>query len=353
MSKGSIQKYNWKSAMFILSKKQNNNKQRCFFNAEDNLLDDSPNLPLDDRIFQPEGYECDTIKKCEHTKQLPSPPAQINFPPITPTPKSPLLVGGRQGKLPTTACEVYDFSTNKWTKLQDIPSKRVFAMYASTESHLFSVGGLLQPANLGFSDACEVFSIEKGDLGVLANMGDDVLNDNNDSTCVKQNNVTIDWQHELQAVTWVRLVFTNNDDIADVEALYFEDQNSEPYETCGHHYLKIHKTGNTAIDLHCVNSFFIRLLKVSWNSDSPLCSVYVSGGRNVAPGSRQVKWNIQDKRPTSIDTLTDGHYENKGCLMMISNVTLQLFFWKSIFSSEIRLFTDPRVYYILHYNLPV
>ncbi|KAK6964075.1 laminin subunit alpha-like isoform X3, partial [Biomphalaria glabrata] len=115
------------------------------------------------------------------------------------------------------------------------------------------------------------------DLGVLANMGDDVLNDNNDSTCVKQNSVTIDWQHELQAVTWVRLVFTNNDDIADVEALYFEDQNSEPYETCGHHYLKIHKTGNTAIDLHCVNSFFIRLLKVSWNSDSPLCSVYVSG----------------------------------------------------------------------------
>ncbi|KAH9489618.1 Kelch domain-containing protein 8B [Bulinus truncatus] len=71
------------------------------------------------------------------------------------------LLGGRQGKIPTTACEVYDFSTKKWSKFQDIPSKRVFAMYAASDSHIFSVGGLLQPASDGFSDVCEVFSIEK------------------------------------------------------------------------------------------------------------------------------------------------------------------------------------------------
>lgn len=69
--------------------------------------------------------------------------------------------GGRQGKLPTAAFEVFDFSTNSWEKLPDVPSKRVFAMYTSSDSHIFSMGGLKQPASEGFSDACEAFDVEK------------------------------------------------------------------------------------------------------------------------------------------------------------------------------------------------
>ncbi|KAI8779757.1 laminin subunit alpha isoform X3 [Biomphalaria glabrata] len=183
-------------------------------------------------------------------------------------------------------------------------------------------------------------SCQYRDLGVDAIMDDGVLNDNNDSTCVKQNNITIDWQLEIQVVTWVRLVFTSNDDIADVEALYFEDQSSEPYESCDHHRLQFHKTRNTAIDFHCESSLFIRSLKVSWQSDSPLCSVYVSGARNVAPGSRKVKWRAEEKRPITIDTLTDGNYGNTGCLAMNSSVTLEFSFWKNVYSSEVRFFTD-------------
>ena len=70
--------------------------------------------------------------------------------------------GGRQGKLPCLAFEVYDFFDEKWRKLPDVPSKRVFAMYAATETHIVSLGGLMQPGNRGFSDACEVFDIETG-----------------------------------------------------------------------------------------------------------------------------------------------------------------------------------------------
>ena len=70
--------------------------------------------------------------------------------------------GGRQGKLPCLAFEVYDFFDEKWRKLPDVPSKRVFAMYAATEKHIVSVGGLMQPGNRGFSDACEVFDLETG-----------------------------------------------------------------------------------------------------------------------------------------------------------------------------------------------
>ena len=35
-------------------------------------------------------------------------------------------------------------------------------MYAATDTHIFSVGGLNQPASLGFSEVCEVYDIAKG-----------------------------------------------------------------------------------------------------------------------------------------------------------------------------------------------
>lgn len=80
------------------------------------------------------------------------------------------VCGGRQGKLPNTALECYDFTEDKWEKLPDIPSKRVFAMYAASDKFIFSIGGLKQPATEGFSDACEVFDIEKKEWKIGANM---------------------------------------------------------------------------------------------------------------------------------------------------------------------------------------
>jgi len=71
-------------------------------------------------------------------------------------------VGGRQGKLPVAAFEVFDFATSKWRQLPDIPSKRVFAVYAHSDSHIYSVGGLNADAKQGFSDVTEVFDLEKG-----------------------------------------------------------------------------------------------------------------------------------------------------------------------------------------------
>ena len=73
-----------------------------------------------------------------------------------------IFIGGRQGKIPNTAFEAFDFETNKWQTLPNIPSKRVFPSYAATDTHIFSVGGLNQKATDGFSDVTEVFDIEKG-----------------------------------------------------------------------------------------------------------------------------------------------------------------------------------------------
>jgi N-acetylneuraminic acid mutarotase len=57
--------------------------------------------------------------------------------------------------------EVYDFETNEWKTLPDLPSKRVFPMYVATDTNIFSIGGLISKEE-GFSGACEVFDIEKG-----------------------------------------------------------------------------------------------------------------------------------------------------------------------------------------------
>lgn len=70
------------------------------------------------------------------------------------------VIGGRVGKAPCLAFEVYNFTTDTWRKLPDVPSKRVFAMYIATDTHILSVGGLIQPGNKGFSDACEVFDLQ-------------------------------------------------------------------------------------------------------------------------------------------------------------------------------------------------
>ena len=72
------------------------------------------------------------------------------------------ISGGRQGKLPVTAFEVYDFETEKWSKLPDVPTKRVFALYYSTNTHIYSMGGVKEDPRQGFSDAAEVFDVEKG-----------------------------------------------------------------------------------------------------------------------------------------------------------------------------------------------
>lgn len=71
------------------------------------------------------------------------------------------VLGGRQGKMPVGAFEVYNFEKQEWNKLPDIPSRRVFAIYVSSDTHIFSMGGLNQNPKDGFSDVLEIYDIEK------------------------------------------------------------------------------------------------------------------------------------------------------------------------------------------------
>ncbi|XP_055866795.1 uncharacterized protein LOC106070475 isoform X2 [Biomphalaria glabrata] len=186
-----------------------------------------------------------------------------------------------------------------------------------------------------FGDSCQY-----RDLGVEAIMDDKVLNDNDHSTCVKRNNITIDWQLEIQAITWIRLVFTNNDDVREITAFYFNNNDTNASLDCNSIDMRYRKVGNTSMDFHCDGSYFVTTVQISWQSESLLCSVHVNGGRNVASTARKVRWSLSEYKWINIETLTDGYYGRDGCLTMNSGITLELLLWHEVYSAQVLLYTD-------------
>ncbi|XP_007499904.1 kelch domain-containing protein 8B isoform X2 [Monodelphis domestica] len=81
---------------------------------------------------------------------------------------SALERGGRQGKLPVTAFEVYDVEMQNWTRYPSVPSRRAFASCAMAEGSFFSLGGLQQPgphnfySRPHFVNTVEMFDSEQG-----------------------------------------------------------------------------------------------------------------------------------------------------------------------------------------------
>ena len=70
------------------------------------------------------------------------------------------VLGGRQGKYPVAAFEVWDMDSRSWTKYPDIPTKRIFPCYCLTDKYIISIGGMKNTAQFGFSDACDMYSTE-------------------------------------------------------------------------------------------------------------------------------------------------------------------------------------------------
>ena len=75
------------------------------------------------------------------------------------------VLGGRSGKIPVDAFEVFDFDLRTWTTYPLIPTKRVFPCYAITDHHVVSLGGLRQTAQAGFCDICEMYPLEQNERG--------------------------------------------------------------------------------------------------------------------------------------------------------------------------------------------
>ncbi len=84
--------------------------------------------------------------------------------------------GGRQGKMPVTALEVFDLEMKSWTRYSCIPSRRAFSCCATNERSLFSLGGLQQPgphnfySRPHFVSTMEEYDLDQGKWILLYNI---------------------------------------------------------------------------------------------------------------------------------------------------------------------------------------
>ncbi|KAK6964095.1 laminin subunit alpha-like isoform X3, partial [Biomphalaria glabrata] len=67
-------------------------------------------------------------------------------------------------------------------------------------------------------------------------------------------------------------------DADEIAIHYYDEMLKSTTLVCGPSDLRYHKYGNTSIDFNCEYSYFSGALLITWQSDSPLCSVRISGG---------------------------------------------------------------------------
>lgn len=79
------------------------------------------------------------------------------------------LLGGRQGKVPVDAFEVFDFKESLWKRLPNIPTKRVFSLYSCSDQQVI--------LNLGY-----YITNDKLPLIIRPSISTPVCSDNKSST---------------------------------------------------------------------------------------------------------------------------------------------------------------------------
>ncbi|XP_059168898.1 uncharacterized protein LOC131950689 [Physella acuta] len=99
----------------------------------------------------------------------------------------------------------------------------------------------------------------------------------NNDNCVKRGlPVEIKWNREY-ILTWMRLVFSHK-----AETNISVTANSSKGESikCINHTITV--INETTLDFHCNHLIYMKEVKIEMSSNSSLCSLFISGGRNVA-----------------------------------------------------------------------
>ncbi|GFN77247.1 fucolectin-related protein, partial [Plakobranchus ocellatus] len=106
------------------------------------------------------------------------------------------------------------------------------------------------------------------------------LNDNNDKTCNDKNvqsiTVALDTPH---ALSWVRVIVRNSVDLDQFE-LSYRSNSSQAFTPCSN--LRSARVDDRTLDISCPTSDVVSQVTLSGNVVRGLCSLYISGGRNVA-----------------------------------------------------------------------
>ncbi|KAH9490846.1 hypothetical protein Btru_033540, partial [Bulinus truncatus] len=144
--------------------------------------------------------------------------------------------------------------------------------------------------------------------------GRDWLTDENDTTC-NDANITDSVSLKLDGdniFTWLKLVFTNTDPIKSV-SLQFNTLGS----FLGCFDQKIIKMDSKTLHIWCSLNVTVNQVNITGEGVKSLCSVYVSGGRNVALKQPTNQSSTYDPNKSSslnaVDGNTDGNYNRGSC----------------------------------------
>ncbi|GFO17527.1 fucolectin-related protein [Plakobranchus ocellatus] len=164
------------------------------------------------------------------------------------------------------------------------------------------------------------------------------INDNNDKTCNDENvqsiTVALDTPH---ALSWVRVIVRNSANPNQFE-LSYRSNNSQAFTPCNN--LRSARVDVRTLDISCPTSNVVSLVTLSGNVVRGLCSLYISGGRNVALQQSTQQSTTQGSWKAS--NAVDGHIDIPGDIKSQQSTcshTQQGFdgWWKVTFSNKVEI----------------
>ncbi|XP_059172022.1 uncharacterized protein LOC131953048 [Physella acuta] len=116
----------------------------------------------------------------------------------------------------------------------------------------------------------------------LASGLSDVLTDGDDSTCTSDTDIAIVDLREKFPFTWLRLVVIDPEASKQLKVSFHDYQNHGTPSVIQCSGMKLSYINNKTLDIRCDLSVMVNQVIVSGGGVKSLCSIYISGGRNVA-----------------------------------------------------------------------
>ncbi|KAI8773519.1 cell death abnormality protein 1, partial [Biomphalaria glabrata] len=159
------------------------------------------------------------------------------------------------------------------------------------------------------------------DLSSLADTSHPSLVDGDDATCNEDaysSSVSLNLNTSF-IFTWMRLVFKLKDPVLNVTVVFQEKESQQ----C--HGQRILQVSENTLDIYCTMNMKIQQINITGHSIKYLCSVYLSGGRNVAikqPTIQTTTYIDSKGTPTGSENAVDGnadsYYQNGSCSHTLS-----------------------------------
>ncbi|CAG5135120.1 unnamed protein product [Candidula unifasciata] len=166
-----------------------------------------------------------------------------------------------------------------------------------------------------FGPACQYEDLVQSETLDQSLLPPFVVRDSNDNTCVDDSTqmVIIVWTIPYQ-FTWLKAVVKDPDVLSRL-SLHFKTDSSQSVNCTNHQQARVN---DRTVDIHCDLSEMVKQVIITGEGVKYLCSVYISGGRNVALKQRTTQTSIfplisMSQSKNAVDGNRDNIFEHGSC----------------------------------------